>query len=118
MSKHYQDRALQRYNIQLTKTDELKILEKIKNNQIISLEASKNDKNRKFCYVEYNNIPLKILYQRTNKGPTAIVTAYPFDVEEYNTLMQEIFENKINNAITFLKRNGFIVYKRKSLTIL
>jgi hypothetical protein len=116
LKTHAAERALQRYNIELTKYDETEILNKIKNNQIIPLGASENDRNRKFCYVEYNHIPLKILYQRTNKGPVAIITAYPFDTDEYNLLMQNDFEKKINNAVAFLKRNGFIVYKRKRLT--
>lgn len=112
MSKHSRERALQRYNIQLSKSDEQDILEKIRNNQIISLGASEKDKKKIFAYVEHNHIPLKVLYERTNKGPKSIITVYPFDVDEYNELTKENFQRKINNAIAFLKKNKYIVYKR------
>lgn len=115
MTKHSKERALERYNIKLTNKDELEILEMIRNNQIIPLGSPEGDDKKKFAYVVFNHIPLKILYSRSNKRPLSIITVYPFDADEYNSLIQKDFQNKIHNAMVFLKRNGFIVYKRKNL---
>lgn len=114
MTKHSRERALERYNIELTPTDEKQILAKIKSNECISLKSSETDKHKKFAYVLHHNIPMKILYMRTNKGgPSKIITIYPIDVDEYNHLQSEIYQSKINCAINFLKKNKYIVYKRK-----
>jgi hypothetical protein len=117
LTKHSRERALERYNIKLSKKDEADILEMIRNNQILPLGSVDNDNKKKFAYVVFNHIPLKVLYSRSNKRPLNIITVYPFDADEYNSLIQDDFQNKIYNAVAFLKRNGFIVYKRKHLTI-
>ena len=55
-----------------------------------------------------------VLYERANKGGVKqIITVYPFDAEEYNKVMQLQFDSKIDLAIQFLKKNKYIVYKRK-----
>ena len=117
MTKHSRERALERYNIKLSKKDEADILEMIRNNQILPLGSVDNNNKKKFAYVVFNHIPLKVLYSRSNKRPLNIITVYPFDADEYNSLIQDDFQNKIYNSVAFLKKNGFIVYKRKNLTI-
>lgn len=112
MSKHSRDRALERYNLEISKKEENEILDLLKTNQMIFLGNSEQDKNLKFAYVTYNHIPLKVLYSRSAKGVKNIVTIYPFDADEYNTLMKDDFQHKIDMAIKFLKKNGYIVYKR------
>lgn len=115
MSKHSQKRALERYNLSLTKKEEQEIIELIRENKIIALGTSEENKNLKFAYVVYNHIPLKVLYERSNKyGVKNIITIYPFDADEYNNLLKNDFQQKIDIAIKFLKRNGYIVYMRKA----
>lgn len=82
MGKHAIDRARQRYNIDLTYDDEAKIIELIKNGNMILLGTSDRDYSILFAYVIYKHIPLKILY----KGKK-IITIYPFDVDEYNEII-------------------------------
>lgn len=114
MTKHSRERALERYNIELSKTDETLILEKIKSNLHIPIDQPTKEENMRFAYVIYNNIPLKVLYLRSQKkGAKQIITVYPFDVDEYNSLMKKDFESKIEGAIKFLQKNKYIVYKRK-----
>lgn len=114
MTQHAQERALERYNINLSKRDEYAIIEQIRNNAHTPLNLPTTGNNRKFAYVVYKNIPLKVLYERANKGGVKqIITVYPFDAEEYNKVMQLQFDSKIDLAIQFLKKNKYIVYKRK-----
>lgn len=112
MSKHSRARAVERYNIQLSKIDEQNILNKIRKQEAIFIKNSEENPNRKFVYVEYNNIPLKVLYLRTKNGVKQIITIYPFDADEYNSLMKKDFESKINSAMQFLRVNGYVVYKK------
>lgn len=113
MTKHSRERALERYNIQLSKADEIAIIDKIKTNLHTPLDIPAKEENMKFAYIVHNNIPLKVLYLRSNKGVKEIITVYPFDVDEYNKVMQEEFNKKIEAAIKFLKKNKYIVYRRK-----
>lgn len=115
MKSHVQNRALERYNLNLTKDDENKILELIKDKKSIFLEKSKKNEKMIFCYVTYKNIPLKVLYLRSRgKGVKSIVTIYPFNPDEYNEVVKNDLEDRIKNSIGFLKKHGFIVYKRKN----
>ena len=121
MSKHSRERAKERYNIELTKKDEQNIVEIIKQNKAIYLRQSESDKRMHFAYIHYKHIPIKVLYLKTKSGVKQIVTTYPFDVDEYNAMIEkqkkikeEVFEQDIQFAINFLKTNGYIVYKRKS----
>lgn len=112
MTKHSRERALERYNIKLSKQDEIAIIDKIRLNLHIPLNLPTKESNMKFAYIVHNNIPLKVLYSRSNKGVKEIITVYPFDADEYNEVMQDDFKNKIDLAIKFLKKNKYIVYKR------
>ena len=113
MSKHSRERASQRYNIELSYADEKNIIEALKQGRGIPLDIDSGEKNKKFAYVVYKNIPLKVLYERSNaKGIKNIITIYPFDTEEYNEVQRQIFDGHIGMAIKFLKANGYIVYKR------
>lgn len=114
MSIHSRSRASERYNLNLTQEDEDKILELIKRNKCIFLEKSKKNDKMNFCYVNYNNIPLKILYLKShNRGVKSIVTIYPFNTDEYNEVVEKDLQNRIEKSIGFLKKYGYIVYKRK-----
>ena len=62
ITKHAKERLEQRYNLILTEEDEDSIISLIKNKKSTYLYDSEKDKNCKFCYVVYKNIPLKILY--------------------------------------------------------
>lgn len=113
MSKHSRERLQERYNIELSPTGEREIMDKIRAGESIFLKSSDKDKMRKFCYVTYKNVPIKVLYEKSrNGGVKQIVTVYPIDVEEYNQLVNGDYLNKLNVAIQFLKINGYIVYKR------
>ena len=107
--KHSQERAISRYNLYLTHQDEQNILAKLRANDMIFLGTSETDLNRKFAYVLYKNIPLKVLYIRGKRGIKGIVTVYPFDVDEYNIKQVEAEQKKINGAIRLLKKNGYTV---------
>lgn len=82
MGDHAIERAIQRYNLNLTYKDEEEIIKQIKQNNMIPLGVSERDKSMSFAYVLYKHIPLKVLY-KGNK----IITIYPFDVDEYNGIM-------------------------------
>lgn len=103
---HAQDRALQRYNQELSDEDIANISKIIKQNKQISLYSSEENKNMKFCYVVYNNIPYKILYLHTKRN-IYIITVYPFDPDEYNEAIEEKEKNKIKSYIEFLESKGY-----------
>ena len=121
LTKHARERIEERYNLHLTEQDENSIITLIRENKATYLYDSEKDKQCKFCYVVYKNIPLKVLYKKSNTGGVKrIITVYPFDVEEYNVLLDKEhqeklnqFNSRINASIAFLKRNGYIVYKRE-----
>ena len=78
MSKHSRERASQRYNLNLSYADEKNIIEQLKQGKGIPLNIDSGEKNKKFAYVVFNNIPLKVLYERSNaKGIKNIITIYP-----------------------------------------
>lgn len=117
MSKHARERALERYNSELTKFDIHQMINAIKNQEHIPLGCSQDDKNKKFCYVKYNHIPYKVLYYNKANGTASqiqIITVYPFDPDEYNEVMEIRQQKKLEAAITLLKSHGYIVYKRKT----
>lgn len=114
MSKHSRERASQRYNVELSYADEKNIIEQLRQGRGLPLNIDSGENNKKFAYVVYKNIPLKVLYERSNaKGIKSIITIYPFDCEEYNEVQRQIFDTHIEMAIKFLKANGYIVYRRK-----
>ena len=117
MTKHARERALERYNTELTNLDLEQMINIIKNNDVVSLGCSESSKSMKFCYLKYNHIPYKVLYHNKNKGAKSkikIITVYPFDPDEYNEILEAKTQQKIERAILLLKSHGYIVYKRKS----
>lgn len=116
MTNHAKERALERYNKELGDNDLAQMVECIKKGEILFLGRSSQNKNMKFCYVKYNHIPYKVLYYNNNKGKghkTKIITVYPFDWKEYNEALELEKQRQIERAIYLLKKEGYIVYKRK-----
>ncbi len=113
MTNHSRERASERYNLQLDKGDEARIINKIWRGDYLFLGHSETDSKSSFVYVIYKNIPLKVLYHKSTKGNISIITTYPFDADEYNKLMDEDFKNRINMSINFLQKNGYVVYKKE-----
>lgn len=89
MTNHAKQRAEQRYNTFLNKKDRKKILKMITHNKCYPLEYENlHYKNRRLCYVVFNHIPLKIIYAISkNNRAVALVTMLPFDVEEFNEII-------------------------------
>lgn len=108
---HSQERAFGRYGKDLSKKDIQNICNLILNNQHIDVGCSDKKDYMKFAYVKYNHIPYKLLYIKS-KNEVKIITMYPFDVDEYNRVVEE---RKIRNYITFLKSKGYIIYKNPRL---
>ncbi len=115
MSKHAQSRAKERYNLQLTYSDENRILKLLNNDKGIELETVAKEPNKKFAYVLYKNIPLKVLYQEDEGKAVAIITTYPFDADEYNEVIALEFKSRIEQAKAFLQKNNYVVFKKGSL---
>ena len=114
MGKHSKERIFERYNLELSETDERQILSNINYGNFLPIyQETKDPKHLKFAYVKFNKIPIKVLYKCSNKGNvTNIITAYPLDVDEYNKLVADRTRKEIEFSINFLKLNGYIVYKR------
>lgn len=105
---HAQERAMQRYNKELTDTDLESIKKAIRNNQHTFLYNAKDDDTKKFCYLKYKHIPYKILY-KISKKKCRIITIYPLDIDEYNNIEDEKKQKKIQSAINLLEQNGYKV---------
>ena len=85
MGTHARQRLQQRYNIELNRKDEHAILDLVNKGEFIPLDLDAHEKDRRFAYVKYKNIPIKILYAFSRKGIALnIVTVFPLDVDEYN----------------------------------
>lgn len=85
MGIHAKERLQQRYNMDITKKDEYAILDLVNKGEFIPLDLDAHEKDRRFAYVKYKNIPIKILYAFNRKGIALnIVTVFPLDVDEYN----------------------------------
>ena len=85
MGTHARQRLQQRYNIELNRKDEHAILDLVNKGEFIPLDLDAHEKDRRFAYVKYKHIPIKILYAFSSKGfATNIVTVFPLDVDEYN----------------------------------
>lgn len=114
MGKHSLERIQERYNLDLGYSDEANIISLLKQGKGIPLDIDTGDKKKKFAYVLYKNIPLKVLYEKScGKGIKSIITTYPLDVDEYNEVHKQSFDTLIDAAIKFLKKSGYIVYRRK-----
>lgn len=116
MSKHSKDRIRERYNLELSYADEKNILRLLNKGQGMALDVESKDPNKKFAYVLYKHIPLKVLYEEGEKNEAVnIITSYPFDADEYNEVAHSIFKAHIRAAMGYLRKNGYIVYKKGSL---
>ena len=104
---HAQERAISRYNKDLTLNDIKGLQKQIKNGNHVIVGHTKDDENKIFAYIEYQHIPYKVLYTKT-QGQIRIITMYPFDADEYN---QALENRKIKNCIKYLREHGYIVYK-------
>lgn len=72
-----------RYNTELKMPHFASFIAQIKNNQALYVKDSIG--NRKIYYVKYKHIPYKVVYDHETNY---IVTALPFDTEEYNKLKE------------------------------
>lgn len=115
MSEHSRERASERYNLTLTKTDEQCLLGYINSGMCIYLKHKGQTEHTAVCYAKYKKIPIKIVYLM-DKGKVArqIITILPFDAEEFNQAVNEQMQTDIENNIKFLKSQGYIVYRRKT----
>lgn len=89
---HPQERALQRYNKELELSDIINIAKIIHRGEHMIIGPAAKGPGRMFCYVTYNNIPYKTLYDRVDDkedNRVRIITIYPFDADEYNELLQQ-----------------------------
>lgn len=112
-NKHLEERSFERYNVEISAAEEKQLIDSIKNREILYIGKSEKDDSRHFAYVKLNHIPFKVLYHKSKRKHIHIVTVYPFDADEYNSLLAAKQEAKINSAINLLKREGYIVYRRK-----
>ena len=112
MGKHSLQRIKERYNLNLTYTDEYNIIGLLKQGRCIFLEEKGKEFNQRFAYVEYRNLPLKVLYARMKNGAIQLITTYPLDVDEFNEVKQKEFESSIQKCMSFLKTNGYVIYKK------
>lgn len=116
MSKHAQSRAMERYNLSLTYSDENKIMKLLNDGKGIYLNLESQEPHRKFAYVLYKNIPIKVLFEEDeNRRAIAIITTYPFDADEYNEVIALEFKARLERAADFLRKNNYIVFKKGSL---
>ena len=116
MSKHSQSRTMERYNLELTYSDENRIMKLLNDGKGIYLDLESQEPHRKFAYVLYKNIPIKVLFEEDeNRKATAIITAYPFDADEYNEVIALEFKSRIDRAKAFLRKNNYVVFKKGSL---
>lgn len=113
INEHAIDRAHQRYNFEINKQRMNDLISKIKMGEYLFISKSAENCRREFAYVKINNLPLKVLFNRSKSGAIDIITIYPFDVDEYNKLVEKKKVVDIANAVKLLKENKFIVYKRK-----
>lgn len=102
MTWHALERLKQRYNLDLN-FDDLNIISK--NIASLGIHISKEpDRPVYVSYIEYKNLPLKLVWCPNKCGSVSIITALPLDVEEYNNLTQipkpvEYYICRINNTL-------------------
>lgn len=88
MSLHALDRIFQRYNQTFSWIDVRNIIKAIKKEKCYFVDAANND-----CIVvlvNYEHIPLKLVYSSTKDHKGAIVTALPLDIDEWNSNLSQI----------------------------
>lgn len=102
MSMHALERIFQRYNKDFTWTDVRGIVKAIKEEKCVFLDAAKD--NCITVLVNYDHIPLKLVYSCGKDHKGIIVTALPLDVEEWNKYLSQI---------PFIKRKEKRIHKNK-----
>lgn len=111
MTRHFEERSLERYNLEITPEIEGTLIGAIKKQNCIYLYPSKENNRMHFAYVIYKHLPLKVLYHKSKNRKFRIITLYPLDVDEYNFYKEKQEQEKIEGYIRFLKKKGYIVYK-------
>ncbi len=106
--EHCDVRASFRYNRELSRQDLNNIISMIQTGN--SLPVCKGNKGKTTVhYVIYKKIPHKLVYNFKHKE---IVTFLPLDVDEYNRIKEEDNNKRIESAIKFLNKNGYVVDKK------
>jgi hypothetical protein len=115
MSIHALERIFQRYNKSLTWTDIRNIVKAIKEEKCVFVDAANND-----CIIvliNYEHIPLKLVYSATIDHKGAIVTALPLDIDEWNKMRRahaetynELFANCEDIITPMELDNTYCVY--------
>lgn len=85
---HPQERALQRYNKELEIEDLNKMATLIDMGKHMIVGPAARGNGRFLSYIQYKNIPYKVLHQK-QKGRARIITVYPFNPDEYNELLDK-----------------------------
>lgn len=88
MSIHALERIFQRYNKDLTWADIRNIVKAIKEDKCVFIDAANND--CVIVLIDYEHIPLKLVYSATRDHKGAIVTALPLDIDEWNSNLSQI----------------------------
>lgn len=112
--QHFEERCVERYNVELTEGNIKTLVNTIKRGDYLYIKRSEEDSHRHFAYVVLNHIPIKVLYYKSNRRTIRIITVYPFDPDEYNSLLEDKKQRRIDRAIDMLKEEGYIVYRRKN----
>ena len=105
-------RIKERYNLELEDKDKKYIIGQVNSGNCLTV-TKENSKKVIHAYVKIKKIPIRAICAVNNKGVAIeVITALPFNVEEYNQLLAEQEQKDIENCIKYLKTNGYIVYKR------
>ena len=122
MTVHAHDRAGQRYNQDIPIVVLSCMAYEIKKGH--SLFIDQVDKFLSRHYVQYKNIPYKVLYSEkyrnrdgSYKSKPSIVTVLPFDVDEYNLLTENYQKNRINDNINELKNLGYSIVNKEGVAV-
>lgn len=90
MTNHALERLFQRYGKELTFWDIRNMIDCIKHGKCYILDPTIED--RIIVLLNYNHIPMKLVYSAGESRKGVIVTALPLDVEEWNSLISQIPE--------------------------
>lgn len=90
MTNHALERIFERYGRELTFWDINNLIKTIKQGKCLVLDDSVKDS--QIILLSYNHLPLKLVYSPGFHHKGYIVTALPFDVDEWNEHISEIPE--------------------------
>lgn len=108
MNEHAKQRAFERYNQEYTILDFNAIKDMIIKGHSYPIENLSTSKKRKFHYVVYKHVPLKVLYANSYSG-SSVITLYPIDVDEFNEAVENKKQKEIKRAIRLLSQNGYLI---------